>query len=124
MTEQSGKHPYGSIRDAVNEWVDLFPAGKEFHYGDIAADLGVQLPTISSVMLKLVRADNPVVQRGKKVGWYVKPDPRAATPAQAPNPEPREVKPDDLLEVVGKYKNGNILLRWPDDGSLWEAKAL
>jgi alkylated DNA nucleotide flippase Atl1 len=121
MTEpvKRNSHRYGTVRDAVLEWIRQFPEGEEFHYGSIAEDLGVQLPTISGTMLKIVRSGRSGVTYGSRSGWYRK---TAADTGQKTNLT-APVKASDLLEVVGMMKDGSLLLR-AENGLLYKAEEL
>ena len=136
MSTDTDRYPYGAIKDAIVDWVKAAPADIEFFYGDVADDIGAQRPTVSAALNKMSRSSTALVVRGRRAGWYVRPSvapswtgpaPEARQPVQAPPPAqpPAEAGPrsGDLLEVVGKFKSGNLMLR-AENGSLWEATAL
>jgi hypothetical protein len=112
-----GKHSYGSIRDGIDSWLENAPPGREFHYGEIAEDLGTGPAGISAALLRRAKAGDPLLAFGSKAGWYVRAD-----PDRAPR-QPAGRASGDVLEIVGTMKSGSLLLR-AEDGSLWEAKEL
>ncbi len=135
-TMQRDRYPYGSVTEAIREWVHKLPVGKEFYYAEAAEELDIQLPTVSSVMLKIVRGTNPPIVHGNKTAWYRRVDnsparladsgrreaPERKLPVQEPA-KPAGPKADDVMVVVGTRKTGAVLLR-DEDGNLWEASAI
>ena len=127
MTDQTEKarYPYGTVTYAVAELVRAIPPGREFYYGDVAEELDVQLPTASGILLKMARAQKPVIERGSKSGWYRK---LAPPQAREPGPAPYRELPKDrglvgqVMEVIGTTKNGRLLR--DEDGIIWQAERM
>lgn len=120
------RHPYGSVKQGILEWIETAPDGKEFYYGDIADDLGVPRPTVSASILKLVRDGSDAVVFGKMRGYYAKPDadrPAVSSSLRRSASVQGPPRAGEQLEVVGLLKSGSLLLR-AEDGTLWEAKEL
>lgn len=62
--------PWGQTRMAIINWIEEQPAGEEFHYREIANELGLNTTTVSGGVNALVREHNPIIVRGDKTGWY------------------------------------------------------
>lgn len=133
MTDNAERYPYGAIKDGVEEWIETAPEGIEFYYGDVAADLGVQAPSVSATLLTMFKSGSYPLALGTRRGRYRKlsaeqfraqAQAARAVAAQAPpGAAPAEISSGDKMEVVGRYKTGNLLLR-AADGSLWQAEEL
>jgi hypothetical protein len=118
---------YGAVRDQVIAWLEEQPLGTEFRYVDVAEELGLQRPSVSSVMNSLMRADNPVLGPGRTAGRFrvIRPvDDIREVNGRPVNTEPEPPESPgvgSVMEVLGVLKNDNLMLR-AEDGSLWEAK--
>jgi hypothetical protein len=117
MTNQSyngGRRAHGEAKNAVSDYIDQMPAGKEFWYGEVAEELGISLPSVSGIMRRLRDEDNSPVKSGRIAGHYVRV-------AQAVNQAGAAgMGKGDLLEVVAVFKDGRLLLS-SADGKVWEA---
>jgi hypothetical protein len=118
-------YPYGAIKQAVQEVIRQMPEGTEFHYGDLAEDLGLQRPTVSGIVLGMARAIDPIVIHGNRSGSYRRV--AAGNNQQKPEAEPQarwaESPVGESMEVVVVKQNGNRILRG-EDGSAWEASPM
>ena len=132
MTDNAERYPYGAIKDGVEEWIETAPEGIEFYYGDVAADLGVQAPSVSATLLTMFKSGQYPLALGTRRGRYRKlsaeqfraqSQAARAVAAQASPPVATGTESGDKLEVVGRLKSGDLLLR-SGDGMLWRAEEL
>lgn len=130
-------HGYGEATSKVEDWIRKYPEEVSFDYRQIGDECGIQYPTVSAIVLKMVRSKPPTLARGDSAGEYtritgVKPAvPRGRGPSRAVpqlKAEPAGTagqgpRPGDLLEVIGQLRDGAVMLRG-DDGTLWKAEEL
>lgn len=120
---------HGEVTGMVEQWIANYPAGVDFHYGEIADELDVPRPTISNIVLKMARKENPTVLHGRRAGAFRRVEPAAPERKLPAMPRYTEIpvntgKPNssgELLEVIGTMKSGELLLRSEDGRSLWRA---
>ena len=110
---------YGEITSTVIDWVRSQPPGTSFYYGDLADELEFQRPTVSAILTTNARQPDAIVARGPSSGWYIA-NPRPNGHAAKPGKPAPAMDSGELMVVVGKRKDGSLLLR-AEDGSLWNA---
>lgn len=115
MTDPSRKprRVYGEAKRQILAYVEEMPVGKEFWYGDIADELDLPIGLVSTNLRKILTEDRAPVALGRLQGRYVRVEQESARP-------PRGPEKGDLLEVVGLFKDGALMLSF-DNGSLWKA---
>lgn len=135
-------HGYGEAQLKVENWIRNFPEETNFDYNTIAEECDIQAPTVSSIVLKMARADPPTLARGDIAGEYrritgVDPtvpkrtrgrysrpvtDNRPRARAQNPEQPAGEYPVGDMMEIIGVIKGGRLLRA--EDGTIWTAKKL
>lgn len=118
---------YGEVRDQIVAWLEEQSLGTEFRYADVAEELGLQRPSVSSVMNTMMRAENPILGPGMRAGRFrlIRPveelhrvNDRLVSRAE---PETEEVPGvGSVMEVIGVLKGGNLMMR-AENQQLWEA---
>lgn len=113
QAEPKTRRVYGEAKRRILAYVEEMPAGKEFWYGDIADELDLPLGLVGTNLRKIISDDNPPIATGRLQGRYLRVEQREDVP-------PRGPQRGDLLEAVGTFKDGSLMLSF-EDGSLWKA---
>jgi hypothetical protein len=132
-------HAYGEAQRKVEEWIGNFPEETDFDYNTIAEECDIQAPTVSSIVLKMARADPPTLARGNIAGAYrritgVEPvihtrrrgvargTVRKAAAQEAPESNRGAYPVGDMMDIIGVIQGGRLLRA--EDGTIWTAKKL
>lgn len=132
-------HQYGEAQSKIEQWIRNYPEETDFNYRAIAEECDIQAPSVSSVVLKMCRADPPTLERGNTSGTYRRitgTEPKVPrrergnrfTAAGRTVPRYAELPAEEdrrapAWETVGTMKNGALVLR-DAEGQLWKAEEL